>query len=91
MVAFEKTIFKSDIELSVYHISCFISVCPFVGLSKATFADNLHTVLSSPHYIAFILTSCVFWFNKNNVNNDNDLDNNDQINIFENNNNNDID
>ena len=37
----------SDIKLSVYHLSCFISVCPFVALSKATFAETLHIVLSS--------------------------------------------
>ena len=29
------TIFKSDIELSVYHISCFIFVCRFGALLKA--------------------------------------------------------
>ena len=33
-------IFKSDIELGVYHISCFICVCPFVALSKAKFAES---------------------------------------------------
>ena len=46
-----KTIFKSDItksKISVYHILCFISVCPFVALSKAKFAQNVHIVLSSP-------------------------------------------
>ena len=47
--SFSHTILKSDIELSVYHISCFISVCPFVALSKATFAENSHIVLSSPY------------------------------------------
>ena len=31
-----------DIKLSVYHISCVISVCPFVALSNATFAEKLH-------------------------------------------------
>ena len=40
---------KSDTELSVYHISCFISFCPFVALSKATFAENLDIVLSRPY------------------------------------------
>ena len=40
---------KSDIELSVFHISCFISVRPFVDLSKATFAEKSHLVLSSPY------------------------------------------
>ena len=28
-----KPIFKSDIKIDVYHISCFISVCPFIALS----------------------------------------------------------
>ena len=45
--SFSPTIFKTDIELSVYHISC--SVFPFVALSKATFANNLHIVFSSPY------------------------------------------
>ena len=47
--SFSPMIFKSDIELSVYHISCFISVCPFVALLKATCAEHLHIVLSSPY------------------------------------------
>ena len=52
---FSRTIFKSDIELSVYHISCFISVCPVVALSKAKFAENSHcAALSSPYKKAFI-------------------------------------
>ena len=38
-----------DIELSVYHILRFKSVCPFVALSKAEFAENVHIVLSSPY------------------------------------------
>ena len=42
-------IFKSDIKISLYHISCFISVCPFVALSEAECAENLHIVLSSPY------------------------------------------
>ena len=42
--SFSPTIFQSDIELSVYHIWCFISVCPFVALSKAKFAANVHIV-----------------------------------------------
>ena len=40
-----ETIFtESDIELSVFHFSCFISVCQFVTLSKAKykFAENSH-------------------------------------------------
>ena len=48
------TIFISDTKLSVYHISCFISVCPFVALSKAKFAKNVQIILSSPYYKAFI-------------------------------------
>ena len=44
-----KQIFKSDIKISVYHVSCFISVCPFGALSKAKFAENVHIVLSSPY------------------------------------------
>ena len=47
--SFSPTIFNIDIELSVYHISCFISVCPFVALSKATFAEDSHIVLTSPY------------------------------------------
>ena len=37
-------IFNSDIQLSVYSFSCFISVCPFVALLKATYAKNLRIV-----------------------------------------------
>ena len=38
-------LFKSDIiKLNVYHISCFISVCPFVALSKAKFAENFYFI-----------------------------------------------
>ena len=40
---------KSDIKLSISHISCFISVCPFVASSNTKFAKHLHIVLSSPH------------------------------------------
>ena len=40
-------IFNSDIHLSVYTFSRFISVCPFVAALKATFAENSHIVLSS--------------------------------------------
>ena len=60
--SFSTTILKSDIKLSVYHISCFISVCPSVALSKAKFAENVYIVLSSPYNKVFIFTSCVFWF-----------------------------
>ena len=47
--SFSPTVFKCYIKLSFYHISCFVSVCPFVPLSKAKFADNLQIVLSSPY------------------------------------------
>ena len=62
-------ILKSNIEISVFHISCFISVCPFVYLSKEKFAENSHVVLSSLYYKAFIFhlfiyvgSYCVEWF-----------------------------
>ena len=42
-------IFTSDIKLGVDHISCFIFVCPFAAVSKATVAENVHIVLSSPY------------------------------------------
>ena len=58
--SFLPTIFKSDIEPSVYHILCFISVCPFVALSKAKSAENVQFVLSSPIKTRSFLTSCVF-------------------------------
>ena len=57
---FSPTIFNSNIELNVSPISCFIYVCPFVALSKATYAENSHIVWSSRHSKAFIFTSCVF-------------------------------
>ena len=53
---------KNDIELNLYHISCFRNVFPFLALSKATFTDNSHIVLSSPYSKAFIfnrLCACV--------------------------------
>ena len=37
---FSNAIFNSDIQLSVYTFSCFISVCPFVTLIKAAYAEN---------------------------------------------------
>ena len=48
-------IFNSDIQLSVYFFSCFISVCPFVALLKATYAEKSHIVfvlstLQSVHF-----------------------------------------
>ena len=49
-------------QISVYHVSCFISVCPFIALSKARFAENLHILLLSPYWIAFVWTSFVLWF-----------------------------
>ena len=33
---FNWAIFNSDIQRSVFSFSCFISVCPFVALAKAT-------------------------------------------------------
>ena len=44
--SFLTAIFNSDIQLSVYSFSCFISVCRFVALLKATYAENPHIVLS---------------------------------------------
>ena len=44
--SFSTSIFKSDIQLSVYSFSSFISVCPFAALLKATYAETWHTVLS---------------------------------------------
>ena len=52
--SFSPTIFKSEIELSVYHSSCFISVCPFVTLLTAKLAENLHILLSGPYSKVFI-------------------------------------
>ena len=59
---FSTAIFNSDIELSVYSFSCFVSVCPFVASLKATDDKNSHIVLSCWHYLtAFIFNlSCVF-------------------------------
>ena len=44
---FSTAIFYSDIHLSVYFFSCFISACPFVDLLKETYVGNSHIVLSS--------------------------------------------
>ena len=57
-------IYKNAIKLSAYHILCFISDCPFVALSKAKFAEKLHTVLSRPHCKAFIvnLLRVLVWY-----------------------------
>ena len=45
--SFSPTIFNSDIELSVFPISCFISVCRFVEGNVSTYAENSHIVFSS--------------------------------------------
>ena len=42
-------IFNSDIQPSDDSLSCFLSVCPFVALLKATYAENSHIVLSCRH------------------------------------------
>ena len=44
--SFSTAIFNSDIQLSFFSFSCFISVCPFVALLKATYAENMHIALS---------------------------------------------
>ena len=43
---FSTAVGNSDIQLSVYSFSCFISVCPFVAFLKATYAEHSHIVLS---------------------------------------------
>ena len=53
---FRTAIFNSDIELSVYSFSCFISVRPFV----ATYAENVHIVCPVDIKKRSFLTSCVF-------------------------------
>ena len=52
-----------------FAISCFISVCPFVALSKATFAENIGTLFCQVDIkkLSF-LTSCVLWFEINHTN-----------------------
>ena len=49
--SFSTAIFNSDIQLSFFSLSfsCFISVCPFVALLKATYVENSHIVLSTPY------------------------------------------
>ena len=47
--SFLTEIFNSDIQLSVDSCSCFISVCPFAALLKATYAEIAHMVLSCRH------------------------------------------
>ena len=42
----------------------YICVRSYVAVSKAKFAENVHIVLSCFAWIAFILTSCVFWFDR---------------------------
>ena len=57
---FPPTIFESDIKLSVYHLWCFISVCPFVALSKINLT-NTSTLFCLVHIIKrSCLTACVF-------------------------------
>ena len=57
------TILNSEIELSVFSISYFISVCPFVAMSKAMYAENSHIVFCLVDITKrLFLTSCVFWF-----------------------------
>ena len=46
---FSTAIFNSDIKLSVYSFSCFISVYPFVALLKAMYAENAYIVLCCRH------------------------------------------
>ena len=58
---FFNSIFNSDILLSVYSFSCFLSVCPFVSLLKARYAEHSHIVLSCRYKKnRSFLTSCVF-------------------------------
>ena len=58
--SFSPTIFKSDIEVNVYHISCFIFVCPFVALSKANFLPKIRTLFCLVHIkTRSFLTSCL--------------------------------
>ena len=47
--SFSPTTFKLTFEINVYLISCFIYVCPFLALSEAKLAENVHIVLSSPY------------------------------------------
>ena len=56
---------KWHYKISVYRISCFISVCPFVAASKAKFAQNVlvlsnHYLLNSIHFNLL----CVLIYNK---------------------------
>ena len=58
--SFSILLFNSDIQLTVFSCSCFMSVCPFVALLKAKFAEHLHTVLSCPQYKGFLFSlECV--------------------------------
>ena len=59
------TVFKTDIKLSLDHISCFTSVCPFGALSKATFAENVHIVYNTIQYNTIQYNATVFILNEN--------------------------
>ena len=61
--SFSTAMFSSDIQLSVYSFSCFISVCPFVALLKATlFRKCAHCFCLVGITKWSFLTSCMFWF-----------------------------
>ena len=48
--SFSTAIFNSDIHVKIVSsCSCFISVCRFVALLKATYAENSRIVLSRQH------------------------------------------
>ena len=53
--SFPTAIFNSDTQLSVYSCACFIFLCPFVALLKATYAENSHIVLCCQHQKAFMV------------------------------------
>ena len=58
---FSTAFFNSDIQLSLYFCPCFIPVCPFVALVKATYAENSHIAVSCRFQNAFIFNVlCVF-------------------------------
>ena len=43
-----------DIQLSFFSFLCFITVCLIVALLKATYAENVHIVLSNRYQKVFI-------------------------------------
>ena len=52
---------ETSVEISVYTMFRVLYVCPFVALSKAKFAENVHIVLSGPYSKKrSFLTPCVF-------------------------------